>query len=511
MNKSKMTILLALAALFLVGLVVARPLLPVDETRYLSVAWEMHLSGDPFHLTRNFESYAHKPPLLFWVINLIWFFTGISEFGARLVGPGFAILCLWATVRMGRTIWPGQAEQPGGLVLAGFSLFAIYGSAVMFDAMLTLAVVIGATFLWRAGQSEGSWRDWAGLGLALGLGILAKGPVVLLHLVPMMVLIRLWEQGRTPWKRHLQGMILALTTALLVAAVWLVPILLTTDPAFRHELFWTQSMARVQGGMRHDRPFWFLLVLLPLLMFPWGWIPGVWRGLPSAVRADRGMRFLAIWAISAPLLFSLIASKQLHYLLPELPAAALMIGQYLQAGPARRVSFAPWVGLAIAAVVMLAPYSGIPNLPEGMTGPLLLAAGGALALLSVAALRLPLAAGHLILGAGIVAIVHLLAAVSGVFVEFDAQRIVDKLPSSADGVALVGMPYNAEFSFMGRLEGPVAFPEGQTQLLAWAHAHPRGVILGVVGRMPIAAPPQMQLQYNGRLMGFWPAAAIAGN
>lgn len=511
MNKSKMTILLALAALFLVALVVARPLLPVDETRYLSVAWEMHLSGDPFHLTRNFESYAHKPPLLFWVINLVWFFTGISEFAARLVGPGFAVLCLWATVRMGRILWPGQAEQPGGLVLAGFSLFALYGSAVMFDAMLTLAVVTGAMFLWRAAQPEGNWRDWAGLGLALGMGILAKGPVVLLHLVPMMVLIRLWEQGRAPWKRHLLGMCLALAVALLVAAVWLVPILLTTDPAFRHELFWTQSVARVQGGLRHDRPFWFLLVLLPLLIFPWGWIPGVWRALPSAVRADRGMRFLAIWAISAPILFSLIASKQLHYLLPELPAAALLIGRILQAGPTRRLSLAPWVGLAFAVVVMLASYIGILNLPEGMTGPLLLAAGGALALLSVTALRLPLAAGHLILGVGVVAVLHLIGAISGAFVEFDTQRIADKLPGAADGVALVGMPYNAEFSFMGRLEGPVVFPSGQTQLVAWARAHPHGVVLGVVGRMPIAAPPQGQLRYNGRTMGFWPAAVFMGD
>jgi hypothetical protein len=110
-----------------------------------------------------------------------------------------------------------------------------------------------------------------------------------------------------------------------------------------------------------------------------------------------------------------------------------------------------------------------------------------------------------------VAVVHLLGAVSGMFVEFDAQRIADKLPGSADGVALVGMPYNAEFSFLGRLEGPVAFPEGKTQLVAWAHAHPRGVILGVVGHMPITAPPQMQLRYNGRPMGFWPAAVLTGD
>ena len=49
-----------------------RPLLPVDETRYLAVAWEMHFGGDSLVPHLNGATYSHKPPLLFWLINLGW-------------------------------------------------------------------------------------------------------------------------------------------------------------------------------------------------------------------------------------------------------------------------------------------------------------------------------------------------------------------------------------------------------------------------------------------------------
>ena len=93
--------LLGFAAVALAG-VLLRPALPIDETRYLAVAWEMWARGDWLVPTKNFALYAHKPPLLFWTMNLAWSLTGVSEVAARLVGPGFAVLCLLLT---GATVW----------------------------------------------------------------------------------------------------------------------------------------------------------------------------------------------------------------------------------------------------------------------------------------------------------------------------------------------------------------------------------------------------------------------
>lgn len=62
-------LLFALTALTLIP---PRPLMPVDETRYVAAAWEMHIGGSPWLPHLNGAIYGHKPPLLFWLINLVW-------------------------------------------------------------------------------------------------------------------------------------------------------------------------------------------------------------------------------------------------------------------------------------------------------------------------------------------------------------------------------------------------------------------------------------------------------
>ena len=74
-------LLLVPAALFF------RPPMPVDETRYLAVAWEMWSQGDFVLPTLNGEAYSHKPPLLFWIIHAGWAAFGVNEWWPRLVAP----------------------------------------------------------------------------------------------------------------------------------------------------------------------------------------------------------------------------------------------------------------------------------------------------------------------------------------------------------------------------------------------------------------------------------------
>ena len=95
--------MLGFALVALLG-VLTRPPLPIDETRYLAVAWEMHLSGNWIVPHLNGEIYAHKPPLLFWLINLVWAVTGVSETAARLVGPAFGVATIGATALLARRL-----------------------------------------------------------------------------------------------------------------------------------------------------------------------------------------------------------------------------------------------------------------------------------------------------------------------------------------------------------------------------------------------------------------------
>lgn len=498
---------------FALGMFVAlRPLLPVDETRYLDVAWEMWLSGDLFHLTRNGELYAHKPPLLFWLINLVWGVTGVNETAARLVGPAFALATAWATAQLGRHLWP-QLEGIGGravLVLTGFSVFLIYASATMFDTMLALATVLGIGVIWRVGQGGGRLRHWIALGATIGLGVYAKGPVILVHLMPALLLMPFWSDRTPSPGAFAKGTVIAIGVALCLVGAWLLPALATGTDAYRAELLWTQTAGRVAGGFAHDRPVWFYLVLLPVLLFPWGWSLVIWRDIARLTRGDAASRMLVLWVLASFVLFSLISGKQAHYLLPEYPAMALLVARalHLRPGAAGRRH----IGIAgvplLLGVVAIAAASGLVPLGETLgalrPGAALAAVGALLIAAGFVCLRSAPERGGLVAGLGLAVAAHLLFAGTSLRSQFDGSVIAEVLaPKQGDGVAVYGMTYSAEFNFLARLTTPVAAISGATSLAEWASAHPGGILVGPDGAVPVNTPPDRRDRYNGVLLAIW--------
>ena len=500
---------LALMAAVMLFQVLARPAVPVDETRYLAVAWEMHLSGDAFHLTRNFESYSHKPPLLFWLINGLWLVTGVSDIAARLVGPAFALLAMAGTGLLAWQLWP-QVEGialRAVIALAGFTVFVAYGGATMFDALLTVVVLAGMGLIWRIGQWGASSRHWLLLGGVIGAGVLAKGPVIVVHLLPILLLIRWWAPEPPAWRDLARGVGIAILLALGIAALWLVPALMTGNAANWQDLLWAQTADRISGTLGHGRPFWFLWALLPVILFPWGWSWRLWRAVPGVVRGDAAGLFCAIWALSGMVLFTLIGGKQIHYLLPELPAVALLVARVLPlVGADRRDgSLAPMLPMVLSVIAVL---FAVGVVPVGNGGADLAPAGAVILfaavclVLAAAAFRLPLMAGHLVLGVGLSLAAHMLVLTSRLYVAYDTAPIAARLAEAAPrGIAVVNLGYNAEFNFAGRLTVPVATPSA-SELAGWAMAHPKGLIVGQVASLPL--PPAETIRFYGHDFGLWP-------
>jgi 4-amino-4-deoxy-L-arabinose transferase-like glycosyltransferase len=515
LNKLIPFALIALIATVLILQVLLRPALPVDETRALSVAWEMHISGNPFLLTENFAPYSHKPPLLYWLINLVWWVTGPSELAARLVGPAMALIGLALTARLARRIWPQDATLGTRtmMVLAGFTFFILFAGTTMFDALLTIPVLLGALAIWRIGQGQGDRGVFLLLGLAFGGGVLAKGPVIFVHLLPLLLSVPLWAPAPPDPGKLLRGLALALGVALALVAVWLVPALIMMEAATRLELLWSQSAHRVAGSLGHGRPVWFLLALLPVLLFPWGWSWRLWRALPGTAFADAGGRFCAIWAVSGLVLFSVIGGKQLHYLMPELPAVALLMARAMS--PALRPSrggslaFLPPVligAAALAFAIGLVPVTGaLADLRP--LWPVLLFAAVCFGLAG-ATWRLPLLPGHLTLGLGLALALHLLVAMTALAPGFSARPIANRLAGYApQGIAVVGMPYEAEFNFAARLTAPVATPAPDA-LSGWMAAHPGGVVAGPVASAAMPAAPSETFRFRGQDFGLWPVQQV---
>ncbi|MDO5370977.1 glycosyltransferase family 39 protein [Paracoccus sp. (in: a-proteobacteria)] len=500
--------LLGFAAVALAG-VLLRPALPIDETRYLAVAWEMWARGDWLVPTKNFALYTHKPPLLFWTMNLVWSLTGVSEIAARLVGPGFAVLCLLLTGRLARRLWPDRAEVGASatLALAGMLAFALYGELTMFDAALAAATVGGMLALLRAVHA-GRTRNWALLGLALALGGLAKGPVILIHLGPALALSPLWSGGRITWRAMARGAGIAIGTGLGLVALWVVPAAVTGGPDHREAILWTQSAGRVTDAFAHARPWWFLLALLPALLFPWIAVPALLRAGARADWRDPGLRLCLVWGGTGLLLFSLISGKQAHYLIPELPAAALVVarlspGRFPLRVPALVVAAGALAGIAIAAG--LVPLGRAEALLQPRAVPV---AACLLALAAcLASLRLRGLAGGAVLTLGTVLSLNLLVGLTATRPLYDTHRIAAAIaPFQPAGIAFYGQSYHAEFNFAGRLTAPVATPATAADLAAWQAEHPAGVIVARLDRDHPDWPPHETIPFRNAPYAVWHAA-----
>lgn len=498
--------------------VLLRPLLPIDETRYLSVAWEMHLSGDYLVPHKNGAIYTDKPPMLFWLVNLAWMVTGVSELAARLVAPAFAAASIGLTGVLARRLWP-DIEGVGAramVVLAGTAVFAVLGGMTMFDSMLAVATLGGLLAL-RPALERGRLAHWLLFGGALAFGGLAKGPVILIHLLPPLVLCPLWLPAgeRQRPRAILGGAAVAVAFAVGVIGLWLVPAIRAGGPEYRDAILWTQSAGRVANSFAHSRPLWWFVALLPLLLFPWAWSPIVWRALPRLSLRDPGVRLCLIWAITPFVLFSVISGKQVHYLLPELPAVALLVARALPPGGARarwELATVPVGALAVAAVA-----AGLGLLPSGdasallRPAPVLVAWGLLLALFAWGAARIGGYRGLALLGLGLVLALNLLFGATSARQVYDGSAIATRLRCFQDrGIAFVGTGYNAEFNFIGRLTQPLDELADLSAVPGWAEAHPEGLIVAEVGRRAPDWPARETARFGSEDFGLWIVADRPG-
>jgi 4-amino-4-deoxy-L-arabinose transferase-like glycosyltransferase len=328
--------------------------------------------------------------------------------------------------------------------------------------------------------ADGQRRGFAWLGVAIGMGVLTKGPVILLHLLPITLLAPWWSPG-LPWRRWFGGVLLALLFGAAIALAWAIPAGLSGGEAYRNAIFWGQTANRMVESFAHKRPIWWYLPMLPLLLFPWFVWPGLWRALAGLKRdgLDRGARFCIAWMLPVLIAFSLVSGKQLHYLIPVFPAFALLGARGLVARPAPRVGLPVLLTALLGGVLVLAGagvfhtrLDELAALPRVWPGVLVgVAALGAwmavrrgsqptvaLALLSAVALSLTL--------------ISIQPAIEPLYDIKPMAQAIRKAQQQGTTVANL-QGYHAQYQFLGRLEAPlVELGDDPAQQLDWLKVHP---------------------------------------
>ena len=76
----------------------------------------------------------------------------------------------------------------------------------------------------------------------------------------------------------------------------------------------------------HARPLWWYLPWVPAVLFPFVAWPRAWAAVAALRRRWRpACASASLWMLPVFLVFCLISGKQTYYLLPELPAAMLLM------------------------------------------------------------------------------------------------------------------------------------------------------------------------------------------
>ncbi len=312
-----------------------------DEPRFAQAAVEMVRSGNLLYPTFNGELRPDKPILIYWLMTLSVQAIGPSELAFRCWSAlGGALACLFTFV-IGRRILSARAGITAMLILASSPLFAVEAMAATTDAVLLAAITGAMAAFVVLLEAEGMNRILATLGLAaaLAVGQLTKGPPGLV--IPLLIMTGgLWFAGGANGRPPRIGLNIAAAAmfSLAVFAAWAVPANWATggrlaDAGIGHHVF-RRMIEPLEGHGGH--PLWYLGYYLPVVLIgflPWiVHLPGSMRALVSGEIGGGWVRSLLLtWIVLPIVVFSLVASKLPHYLLPIWPALALAVAGTLDA------------------------------------------------------------------------------------------------------------------------------------------------------------------------------------
>lgn len=386
--------------LFFYGLA-AFGLIGADEPRYAQVAREMLDHHDWITPTLGGHPWLEKPPLYYWQAMLVYSIFGVSDLAARIPSAVDATLLVIAVYLFFRKFRRGL-EVDAALISASCAGIIGYARAASMDMPLTASFAVGM-LAWWAWRESGTRLYLAAFYFCMGLGVLAKGPVAPFLAAVTILLFALAVRELKPVTKTLW-----LPGILLFCAVvlpWYVAVQ-TRNPQFFREFILQHNLARFSTNLyHHPEPFWYYIPVAALALVPWivfivaAFVQSarVWWAERKSGVLDLQLQFrifACCWLVVPVLFFSISQSKLPGYILPAIPAGAVLLADYLLRQFEQEMPASKWLSV-LHAVVACAPI--VPavlisfivaehKLPAGR--PMLIAVAATLVLIVAIALTL---------------------------------------------------------------------------------------------------------------------------
>jgi len=311
-----------------------------DEPRYAWIARDMAETGDWVTPRLYGKPWFEKPVLYYWGAALCFKLFGVSEAAARLPSAISALLATLGLAWLALRLYGAETARwvllllPTTVGMIGFSHAAAMD--MPFSGMLTIAMVCAAVVLGLT-RNENSpviprtpWLALILFGFFLGLAVLAKGPAAIILSGGA---IFFWALFTKRWRDAFRLFHpAAIASFCLTALPWYILCARRNPDFFRIFIIEHNFKRYLTPEFQHIQPFWFYFPVLLVAFFPWT-AAMIWTAIEGGARIAQSRKlspptaFLFSWSMFIVLFFTLSKSKLPGYILPALPALALLLAR----------------------------------------------------------------------------------------------------------------------------------------------------------------------------------------
>ncbi len=306
-----------------------------DETEYAQSVLEMQNADEWMIPTLDNHPFIEKPIMLFWVTRVSYLVFGANEGGARFPGALFGVLSCVAVYLIGCSLWTARTGFWSALILSTSLLFAGGHRLLLTDPFLVLFSLLSLLF-YIYSRSAGRLKIVHMLisYFFIGLGVLSKGPIALfpagIYIVTEWILRKNARERAGSIFTHLTLSILPV----MVAAPWFVySFEVQTDATTK--FFLMDNLHRFLAASEgHTGPMFYHVLVLFAGFFPWSfffiaWLAADWRNRSTQMfTQDFPSVILSVWTAVLFIFFSVSSHKLPHYMMPVIPAMALLTGNF---------------------------------------------------------------------------------------------------------------------------------------------------------------------------------------
>ncbi len=377
-----------------------------SEFRWAEIAREMLVTHNYFWPTINGHVYYDKPLGSYWLVILSTPFTGgLNEAATRLPCAIAGLLAVALLMLLVRRLYDARTAILAGAILATSFSFVFFSRHASADVE-TLTGELAALLLFNHNEERGGGIWVVGLWLIMAATSLTKG--LLGFALPLLV-IGVYSCLRDGWSQFFQeifnGSIPDRIRKLIECNRWFFNWYTVAGVAVGGLVYYLpfEISARMMGTQKglamvyrenvvrffhpfdHRGPIYLYVYVIFGLMAPWSaLLPAALVETHTLRRADaepaRSDRFALVYFWATFIFFTLSGSRRSYYILPILPAAAILVARTLvypselRSIFARRlliIGYALVAFLALAGILLLipawailpSPYDALPDLP----------------------------------------------------------------------------------------------------------------------------------------------------